>query len=89
MEHGISIMIQMGLTKISVNAFLDIETNKNQVFFVFGEFLFYQSAPFKDDFLGISMTDLQFASILMVVVILEKHALMLKALYFQLVFIWE
>ena len=37
-EHGISIMIQMALIKISENAFLVIETNKNQVFFVSGKF---------------------------------------------------
>ena len=37
-ERGISIMIQMALTKISENAFLVIETNKNQVFFVSGKF---------------------------------------------------
>ena len=37
-ERGISIMIQMALIKISENAFLVIETNKNQVFFVSGKF---------------------------------------------------
>ena len=37
MEHGISITIQMALIKISVNAFLVIEINKNQVFFVSGK----------------------------------------------------
>ena len=39
-ERGISIMIQMALIKISENAFLVIETNKNQVFFVSGKFFF-------------------------------------------------
>ena len=38
-EHGISITIQMALIKISENAFLVIETNKNQVFFVSGNIL--------------------------------------------------
>ena len=40
-EHGISITIQMALIKISENAFLVIEINKNQVFFVSGKFFFH------------------------------------------------